>query len=62
MVVQPHTSNIKQFYESGEPYIIMMEDDCSLDLVKYWNFTWKDFMSKIPYDWDVVQIAHHLYW
>ena len=38
-----HLKVIKQFYESGEPYAIMMEDDCSLDLVKYWNFTWKDF-------------------
>ena len=34
----------------------MMEDDCSLDLVKYWNFTWRDFFSRIPYDWDVVQM------
>ena len=35
-----HLKAIKQFYDSGEPYAIMMEDDCSLDLIKYWNFTW----------------------
>ena len=52
-----HLNAIKQFYETGEPYAIMMEDDCSLDLVKFWNFTWKDFYSRIPYDWDVCQIA-----
>ena len=52
-----HLKAIKQFYDSGDPYAIIMEDDCSLDLVKYWNFTWSDFYSKIPYDWDVVQIA-----
>ena len=34
-----------------------MEDDCSLDLVRFWNFTWKDFYGRIPYDWDVVQIS-----
>ena len=34
-----------------------MEDDCSLELVKYWNFTWSDFYANFPYDWDVVQIA-----
>ena len=28
-----HLKAIKQFYESGEPYAIMMEDDCDLDLV-----------------------------
>ena len=55
--VTSHLKAIRQFYESGEPYAIIMEDDCSLDLVKYWNFTWNDFYSKIPYDWDVVQIA-----
>jgi hypothetical protein len=34
-----------------------MEDDCNLDLVKYWNFTWDDFYSRVPYDWDVIQLA-----
>jgi len=34
-----------------------MEDDIDLNLVKFWNFTWRDFMSKLPYDWDVVQLA-----
>ena len=52
-----HLKAIKQFYDSGEPYAIMMEDDCELDLVKFWNFTWQDFYAKIPYDWDVCQIA-----
>ena len=35
----------------------MIEDDCSLDLVQFWNFTWKDFYTSFPYDYDVVQIA-----
>ena len=53
-----HLKAIKYWYEnSNSPYAIMMEDDCSLDLVKYWNFTWNDFYAHIPYDWDVVQIA-----
>ena len=52
-----HLKAIKQFYESGEPYAIMMEDDCNLDLVRFWNFTWRDFYCKLPYDWDVCQIA-----
>ena len=34
-----------------------MEDDCSLDLVRYWNFTWDDFYAHFPYDYDVIQIA-----
>tara|TARA_Y100001972_G_scaffold19694_1_gene22733 strand:- start:61 stop:585 length:525 start_codon:yes stop_codon:yes gene_type:complete len=35
----------------------MMEDDCDLDLVRFWNFTWTDFIAYLPYDYDVVQIA-----
>ena len=53
-----HLKAIKHFYEeTDEPYAIIMEDDCCLDLVRFWNFSWKDFYSKIPYDWDVCQIA-----
>jgi len=55
--VTSHLKAIKQFYDSGEPYAIMMEDDCDLELVRFWNFTWQDFYAKIPYDWDVCQIA-----
>tara|TARA_E500000318_G_scaffold16951_2_gene17218 strand:- start:5694 stop:6482 length:789 start_codon:yes stop_codon:yes gene_type:complete len=52
-----HLKAIKMFYETGEPYAVIMEDDCDLDLVRFWNFSWKDFYCKLPYDWDVCQIA-----
>ena len=52
-----HLKAIKMFLDTDAPYAIMMEDDCSLDLVQTWNFTWRDFFSHIPFDWDVVQIA-----
>ena len=56
--VTSHLKAIKHFYEETDaPYAVMMEDDCNLDLVKCWNFTWKDFYCRIPYDWDVCQIA-----
>ncbi len=53
-----HLKAIKHWYETSDsPYAIIMEDDCSLDLVKFWNFRWVDFIARVPYDWDVVQIA-----
>ena len=56
--VTSHLKAIKHWMETSDsPYAIMMEDDCNLDTVKYWNFTWDDFYANIPYDWDVVQIA-----
>ena len=56
--VTSHLKAIKHWYETSDsPYAVIMEDDCSLDLVKFWNFSWRDFYCKLPYDWDVVQIA-----
>ena len=56
--VTSHLKAIKHWYETSDsPYAIMMEDDVSLDLVRFWNFSWRDFYCRIPYDWDCVQIA-----
>jgi len=56
--ITSHLKAIKHWYETSDSsYAIIMEDDCSLDLVRYWNFTWDDFYANIPYDWDVVQLA-----
>ena len=56
--ITSHLKAIKHWYETSDsPYAVIMEDDCSLDLVRYWNFTWNDFYANIPYDWDVVQLA-----
>ena len=53
-----HLKAIKHWMETSDsPFAIIMEDDCSFELVKYWNFTWDDFYAHIPYDWDVVQVA-----
>jgi GR25 family glycosyltransferase involved in LPS biosynthesis len=53
-----HLKAIKYWYETSDsPYAIIMEDDCNLDIVKYWNFTWSDFISRAPYAWDVIQLA-----
>ena len=41
-----HLKALKHFLENSDSkYAIIMEDDCSLDLVHYWNFTWNDFIS-----------------
>tara|TARA_A100001201_G_C4083521_1_gene199728 strand:+ start:954 stop:1784 length:831 start_codon:yes stop_codon:yes gene_type:complete len=56
--VTSHLKAIKHWYETSDsPYAVIMEDDCSLDTVRFWNFTWNDAISKVPYDWDVVQLA-----
>ena len=53
-----HLKAIKHFYEETDSeYCLIFEDDVVLDTAKYWNFTWKDFISKLPYDWDCVQLT-----
>lgn len=53
-----HLKAIKYWYETSDsPYAIIMEDDVDLQIVRFWNFTWTDFVSKVPYDWDVIQLA-----
>ncbi len=53
-----HLKAIKYWLETSDsPYAIMMEDDCSLDLARYWGFSWEDFVSRAPYCWDVIQLA-----
>ena len=53
-----HLKAIKHWYETSDtPYAVIMEDDIDLDIVRCWNFTWSNFISKVPYDWDVIQLA-----
>jgi len=53
-----HLKAIKHWYETSDsPYAIIVEDDLDLQLVRFWNFTWSDFVAKLPYDWDVIQLA-----
>jgi hypothetical protein len=35
----------------------MMEDDCDLSIVKHWPFTWKDVYTRLPFDYDLLQLA-----
>ena len=56
--VTSHLKAIKQWYETTDtPYAIFAEDDVSFDTAGFWKFTWDEFVEKLPYDWDVVQLA-----
>jgi len=37
---------------------IIMEDDLSLDNIKYWNFDWTYFENNLPENWDCVQLYY----
>lgn len=53
-----HLKAIKHWYDTSDsPYAIICEDDCLIDNAKYWDFTWQDFIARIPYCWDCIQLA-----
>jgi hypothetical protein len=48
---------IKAWYDNTtEDYGFICEDDLSLETVQYWNFTWKQFINRLPQDWECVQL------
>jgi len=57
--VTSHLKAMKKWLDEteDEPCLLMMEDDCDIGTVSHWGFTWKDFYSQIPYDYDVIQLA-----
>ena len=57
-----HIVFLKEWYEaSKENYIILMEDDYDLSLIDYWHFDWEYLMSRLPFDWDTVQLGYEHY-
>jgi hypothetical protein len=56
--VTSHLKAIKHWYETSDsPCALIMEDDCDISTVAHWGFSWKDFYSKVPFDYDVIQLA-----
>jgi FkbM family methyltransferase len=55
--VVSHLKAIKNWYENtDEDYGFFCEDDLSLETIQYWNFTWQEFVEKIPEDAECVQL------
>ena len=53
-----HLNAIRTFYEeTDDEYCIIAEDDVNIDIARYWSFTWKEFFSLLPHDWDCVQMT-----
>jgi hypothetical protein len=52
-----HLKAIKQWYETTDDDCgFFCEDDLSLETVEHWNFSWGEFVEKIPNDADCVQL------
>jgi hypothetical protein len=53
-----HLRAIEEWYnESESETAIFMEDDVDISTAKFWNFTFEDFICRVPYAWDCIQLA-----
>ena len=52
-----HLKAMVEFLKTDASCALMMEDDCDISTASYWPFEWKNFYAKIPYDYDVIQLA-----
>ena len=53
-----HLKAIQKWYEEkDDDYAFFCEDDLSLETVENWNFTWNQFIEKLPDDTECVQLT-----
>lgn len=53
-----HLSTIKKWFETSDSeYAIIIEDDLSFETVKYWDFTFKEFVESIKKKYEILQFC-----
>lgn len=54
-----HLKAIRDWYENDleSPYLIVCEDDLSLDTVDLWRWSWDEFMQNAPKDFDIIHLS-----
>lgn len=56
--VVSHLKTIKQWLEeSDSEYAIIIEDDLSFETVDFWDFNFKEFLSSIDKNYDILQLC-----
>lgn len=53
-----HLIAIKHFFDNSDyDSCIIAEDDLSFDAVKYWNWTWKEFVDSVTVEYDILHVC-----
>jgi GR25 family glycosyltransferase involved in LPS biosynthesis len=54
--VLSHIKAIKNAYENNLEEVLILEDDCSLNLINFWDEDLKSLIKTVPYDWEIIQL------
>lgn len=55
-----HLNAIKEFNESKYEVALIMEDDCTLELKKYWKKSVKEIIQNAPSDWEIIMLCYNV--
>lgn len=53
-----HLKAIETFYDSGDEYGIICEDDMTFDFFHLWKTPIKNIISEAPKDWDIIMLGY----
>jgi GR25 family glycosyltransferase involved in LPS biosynthesis len=51
-----HLETIRQFSKSDYNYALILEDDASLDVMKYWHTSFDNVIKNAPSDWEIIKL------
>jgi GR25 family glycosyltransferase involved in LPS biosynthesis len=53
-----HLRTINEIWNSKKSIALILEDDISLDFMRYWNKDLKTIIGQAPIDWDIIMISY----
>lgn len=53
-----HLKSIKKFNDSKYEIALILEDDCTLELKKYWKKSIKEIIKNAPSDWEIIMLSY----
>jgi GR25 family glycosyltransferase involved in LPS biosynthesis len=55
-----HLEVIREFNDSEYDVALVLEDDITMELAKYWKKTMRDIIQDAPKDWEIIQLYYNV--
>ena len=55
-----HLEVIREFNDSDYDIALVLEDDITLELAKYWKKTMREIIDDAPKDWEIIQLYYNV--